>query len=142
MKKYPLIWKGLAVGIISIFVCGAFIPACSAQTNILQINGVNTTQELSVKKVKHTNNDNEDFFDFAIIWGTFENKSYASFVRQVFVNNPGPWYNRTMNVIAYNFDTHQWFHKTASIVECNFIHIGPVGKNWLFIVAYGNIAAW
>jgi hypothetical protein len=142
MKKCLLLIKSLAVGIIFLFVFSAIVPACSAQTNILQINRVNNAQELPVKKMKHTNNDNEDFFDFAIIWGPFEHRIFYSFFRQVIVGNLGPWYNRTINVIAYNFDTHQWFHKTSCQVECNFVHIGVVGKNWLCIIAYGNIAAW
>jgi len=50
------------------FVCSAVLPICNAQIITPQTNGEKTSPELPIKKVTHTNNDDEAFFDFVIIW--------------------------------------------------------------------------
>ena len=124
------------------FVCGALMPACSAQINTPQANEVTTSPESSVKKATHTNNDNESFFDFAIIWGTFEVRYDVVPLVELIVHNRAPWYNRTMNVIGYLIPEHQWFFKKSYWIECDYLHIGFVGRYWLFVIGYGNIDAF
>jgi len=140
MRNIKLI-KGLAVGIILLFVGGAFIPVCSAQISITQANGEKTSPELPINKVKHTNNDDEGFFTFAIIWGTFEERFVFSFFGNIIVHNRAPWYNRTMNVIGYSWE-HQWYFKKSWCVECYALHVGIVGKHWLCVISIGDIQAF
>jgi hypothetical protein len=130
--------KVLTIGIIILFVCGAFIPMCGAQIISPQVNGVKTSQE----KVIHADVDNETFFNFAIIWGTFEYTVYKSFFRDVIVHNRAPWWNKTMNVIGYQPFENKWTVKKSYWIECGYLHIGFVGRHWLFVIGYGNIAAF
>jgi len=134
--------KMLAIGIILLFGCGALMPACSTHISTPQTNGEKTSPESSVKKVIHTDDDDEDFFDFAIIWGPFEVRWGVFPLLEVVVYNRAPWYNRTMNVIGYWILEHQWFFKKSYWIECNYLHIGFVGRHWLFVIGYGNIAAF
>jgi len=134
--------KGVAVGIILLFVCGALMPACSAQINIPPANGVKTFQEFPVKKVKHTNNDNESFFNFAIIWGTFEIRyDVFPFLRLV-VYNRDPWENKTINVIGYMNWEHKFVYKKAFYIQCNFWWIGIVGKHRLCALGFRDVTAF
>jgi len=100
-------------------------------------------QELPVKKVKQINYENEMFFDYALIWGPFEEKCVSSLFTLVYVENRGPWYNRTMNVIGYvkNDETSgdTWTVKKASSVKCNFLHLGIVGRHWLCVIGIGGV---
>ena len=85
-----------------------------------QVNGGRLSTGLPVKKVKHANTNGEDFFTYAIIWGTYETKWGGGFFLGVEVFNPGPWYNRTMSVIGYQNWEHQWFFKKAYDVDCRY----------------------
>jgi len=124
---------------IFFLVCCAFIPLCEAQIYAPQLNRKNTSQKLNIKNF---NADNESFFDFAIIWGTFEKKIDYFPLFSLIVRNPYPWYNRTMFVIGYWIPEHQWFFKKSFQIECGFLHIGIVGFHRLAVIAYGNIAAF
>jgi len=127
---------------VFLFVCGALLPIGNAQTNISQTDEEKISLESPVKKVKHTNNDDEAFFTFAIIWGTFEHKAVSSLFGMVAVHNRAPWYNRTMNVIGYQSWEHKWFVKKSYWVQCNFLHLGIVGRNWLCVIGIGNVDAF
>jgi len=127
---------------VFLFVCGALVPACSAHISTPQENGEKISLESPVKKVKHTNNENESFFDYAIIWGTFEHKQFKSLFGMVSVYNREPWNNRTMNVIGYVISEHKWTVKKAFWVKCNFLHLGIVGRNWLCVIGIGNVDAF
>ena len=142
MDKKPLIWKCLTLGIILLFVCGALLPACSAQTNILQTDEEKMFLESPVKKVKKINYENESFFTYALIWGTFEENWASSLFGFVHVTNRGPWYNRTMNVIGYQSWTGNWTVKKAFYIKCNFLHLGIVGRHWLCVIGIRNVDAW
>jgi hypothetical protein len=67
--------KWLAVGIILLFVVNV-CAFCLAQISTPQNTVVKTSKELPVNKVRHfnTNDDDEDFFNFAIIWGDIRSK--------------------------------------------------------------------
>jgi len=146
MNKYPLIWKGLTLGIILLFVCGALLPACNAQSNMLQKTEDKMFLESSVKKVKQINYENESFFDYALIWGPFEELWVSSLIGFVWVRNRVPWNNRTINVIGYvkNDETSggTWTVKKAFSVKCNFLHVGFVGRHWLCVIGIRNVDAF
>ncbi|MBE3136781.1 MAG: hypothetical protein IMZ43_05240 [Thermoplasmata archaeon] len=142
MKKQSRVIQGICCAMVFLFVCGALVPACSAHISTPQANGEKTSPESSVKKVKHTNNDDEDFFNFAIIWGPFEVKYWSSLFQTLVVYNRAPWYNRTINVIGYQPFEHNWVFKKSCWIECGYLHIGFVGRHWLFVIGYGNIAAF
>jgi hypothetical protein len=142
VKKHTWIVQGICCAMIFLFVCSAVLPICNAQTSTPQTNGEKTSPELLIKKVKNTNNDDEDFFDFAIIWGPFEVKYWSSLFQTLVVYNRAPWYNHTMNVIGYLIPEHQWYFKKSCWIECGYLHIGFVGRHWLFVIGYGNIAAF
>ncbi len=130
--------KWFAIGIILLFVAIAFSPVSTAkidspQTDIHKL-------ESSVRKVRHA--DDEDFFNFAIIWGTFEEKVDYFPLFSLIVRNRYPWYNRTMFVIGYQNWIPQWVVKKAYQIECGILHIGIVGFHRLAVIAYGNIAAF
>ena len=134
--------KCLAIGIILLFVCGALLPACNAQTNILQTNEEKMLLKSPVNKAKHTNTDTEMFFDYALIWGPFEENWISSFFTLVWVKNREPWQNDTINVIGYQSWTGNWTVKKASNVRCNFFHVGFVGRHWLCVIGIGDVDAF
>jgi hypothetical protein len=140
VKKYTRIIQYTCCITILLFVCSALLSSCSAHTITSPINKEKAFQEFFTKKTKNAHTD-DDFFDFAIIWGTFEHKSLTSIIGPVRVMNPYPWYNETMTVIGYLIPEHRWVVKKACCVECGFLHVGFVGKNWLCIIGIGNIAA-
>jgi hypothetical protein len=142
MKKQLHRIQGICCAMIFLLVCSAFIPSGDAQIITSQTNREKTSQDSPVEKMRYINNDEEDFFDFAIIWGTFEERVDYFPLFSLIVRNPYPWYNRTMFVIGYWIPEHQWFFKKSCQVECGFLHIGIVGFHRLFVVAYGNIAAF
>jgi len=142
VKKHNQIVQCICCAMIFLFVCSAVLPLCNAQTSTPQTNGEKTSLESPVKKVKHTNNDDEAFFNFAIIWGPFEVRYWSSLFHHVVVYNRAPWYNNTMNVIGYQPFEHNWVVKKSYWIECNYLHVGFVGRNWLFVIGYGNIAAF
>jgi hypothetical protein len=128
---------------VFLFVCSAVLPICNAQISTPQANGEKTSPELPINKVKHTNNDDEAFFDFAIIWGPFEVKFWSSLFHHVVVYNRAPWYNHTMNVIGYqSWEGGKWVVKKSCWIECNYLHVGIVGRNWLFVIGWGSVAAF
>jgi hypothetical protein len=143
MTKQSKIISGICCVVVFFFISGALIPACSAQIRTAQSNEMKPLKKPSQDKVSQSNyDDNETFFNFAIIWGTFEKKyDYFPFFRFK-VGNPGPWYNRTMHVIGYQNWVPKWVFKTSSEVYCGYLHIGIVGFHRLFVIAYGNIAAF
>jgi hypothetical protein len=67
MKKQPRMVQCVCCAMVYFFVCSTLVPACSAHLSTPQANGVKTSQELLIKKVAHTDDDNETFFNFAII---------------------------------------------------------------------------
>ena len=142
MKKHTHLVQCICCLMIFLFVCGTLFPACTAQTNILQTDEEKMFLESPAKKVKHANNDDEMFFDYALIWGPFEQKAYSSLFRDVYVLNREPWFNRTMNVIGYQSWTGNWTVKKASYVKCNFLHLGIVGRNWLYVIGIRNVDAF
>jgi hypothetical protein len=143
MKKHTRMVQSVCCIMVFLFVCGTLLPVCTAQTNILQTDEEKMFLESPVKKVKHTNNDDEMFFDYALIWGTFENRAFSSLFGMVTVNNNEPWNNRTMNVIGYvkSHDTSagEWTVKKTFSVKCNFLHIGFVGRHWLCVIGIRNV---
>ena len=142
MKKHIHMVQYICCIMVFLFVCGTLLPVCNAQTNILQTDEEKMFLESPAKKVKHANNDDECFFTYALIWGTFEEKWYSSLFTDVHVFNRGPWYNRTMNVIGYQGWTGNWTVKKACEVKCNFLHLGIVGRNWLCVIGIRNVDAW
>jgi hypothetical protein len=109
----------------------------------MQANGEKTSPESSVKKVIHADDDDEAFFDFAIIWGPFEVRWGVFPLLEVVVYNRAPWYNNTMNVIGYqSWEGGKWVVKKSYWIECNYLHVGIVGRNWLFVIGWGNVAAF
>lgn len=142
MKKHIRMVQHICCLMIFLFVCGAVLPACNAQTNILKIDEEKIFLESPVKKVKQINYENESTFNFAIIWGTFEEKWASSLFGFVHVFNREPWYNRTMNVIGYLISEHKWIVKKSYWVQCNFLHLGIVGRNWLCVIGIGNVDAF
>jgi len=141
MEKNRYVKKILAVGIILLFICCSIVPECAAQDNQLQKNRTNVLQDEN-RQIKSKNNDNESFFNFAIIWGTFEHKSYSSLFGGLIVMNRDPWYNRTMYVIGYQIPQNHLVIKKSYWIECHFVHIGFVGRNRLFVIGIGNVAAF
>jgi len=134
--------KGLAVGIILLFVAIAFSPVSTAQVSPPQTNIIKASQVAPVRKVTHSSDDEIDFFDFAIIWGTFEVRWSVFPLIDLTVYNRSPWNNRTINVIGYVISDHQWYFKKAAYIACNYLHLGIVGFHRLGVVAYGNIDAF
>ncbi|MBE3121010.1 MAG: hypothetical protein IMZ58_02240 [Thermoplasmata archaeon] len=121
MKKHNQIVQCICCAMVFLFVCGALVPACSAQIRTPQANGEKTSPESSVKKVIHADDGDQVFFDFAIIWGPFEVKFWSSLFHHVVVYNRAPWYNNTMNVIGYLIPEHQWYIKKSYWIECNYL---------------------
>ena len=145
MKKHTRMIQYICCLMIFLFVCGALLPACSAQTNILQSDEEKMFLESPVKKVKQINYENESYFTYALIWGTFEEKWVSSLFTLVWVKNREPWNNLTINVIGYvKNDTGggTWTVKKACDVRCNFLHVGFVGRNWLYVIGIGDVTAF
>jgi len=142
MNKHTRMVQCICCIMIFIFVCGAILPACSAQTNILQTDEEKMFLESLVKKVKKINYENESFFTYALIWGPFDHRSYSFLFTFVWVQNREPWYNRTINVIGYKRSTQEWTVKKAYNVRCNFLHVGFVGRNWLCVIGIGDVIAF
>jgi len=135
-----MIKKCLAVGIILLFVAVAFSPVSTAQVSPPQTNTIKASQVAPVRKV--TCADDEYFFNFAIIWGTFEEKIVNIPFFSLAVSNRHPWFNLTMYVIGYQNWVPQWVFKKAYQIECWDLHFGIVGFHRLAVIAYGNIAAF
>jgi hypothetical protein len=127
---------------VFLFVCGAVLPACSAQTNILQTDEEKMFLESPVNKAKQINYESESYFDYALIWGPFEELWVSSLFTLVHVLNREPWNNLTINVIGYQSWTGNWTVKKASYVKCNFLHLGIIGRNWLCVIGIRNVDAW
>jgi len=142
VKKHIQLVQCICCIMVFLFVCGALVPACSAHISTPQTNGEKTSPELPINKVKHTNNDDEAFFDFAIIWGPFEVRWGVFPLLEVVVYNRAPWYNNTMNVIGYqSWEGGKWVVKKSYWIEC-YRHVGIVGRNWLFVIGWGEVAAF
>jgi hypothetical protein len=120
MKKHTRLVHWFSCGMIFFFICSALMPLCNTQAIAPHTNNGRMLQELQVKKVKHTDSDDEYFFTYAIIWGTYETKWAGGFLTGIRVFNPGPWYNRTMNVLGYQNWKNQWFFKKSCDVECHY----------------------
>jgi hypothetical protein len=133
--------KCLAVGIILLFVAIAFLLTYTAQARSPETNTIKSSLDSPMKKMFHPSDD-EAFFDLAIIWGPFERLGWKSLFSTLWVYNPKPWYNRTINVIGYQIPEHNLVVKKSYWIECHFLHIGIIGQHWLFIIAIGNINAW
>jgi len=122
--------------------CAVILPSCIAQTPIPKINREQSPQDLFTNKTSHTNQDDDYFFNYAIIWGPFEVRWESSFFSKVVVMNRYPWNNHTMTVIGYITAEHRWVVKKSYWIECNFLHMGFVGRHWLFVIGIGNVAAF
>ena len=142
MKRHTRMIQAICCLMIFLFVCGAILPACNAQNNVLQTDEEKMLLESPVNNAKQINNENESFFTYALIWGSFEHKAYSSLFRDVSVYNPDPWHNRTMNVIGYQGWTGNWTVKKAFYIKCNFLHLGIVGRHWLCVIGIRNVDAW
>ena len=142
MKRHTRMIQAICCLMIFLFVCGAILPACNAQNNVLQTDEEKMLLESPVNNAKQINYENESNFDYAIIWGTFEEKWYSSLFGFVHVFNRGPWHNRTMNVIGYQGWTGNWTVKKAFYIKCNFLHLGIVGRNWLCVIGIRNVDAF
>jgi hypothetical protein len=131
---------------VFLFVCGAVLPACSAQTNILQTDEEKMFLESPVNKAKQINYESESYFDYALIWGPFEELWVSSLFTLVHVTNREPWQNDTINVIGYVKNDvgsgGNWTVKKASNVRCNFLHVGFVGRHWLCVIGIGDVTAF
>ena len=134
--------KWLAVGIILLFVAIAFSPTCTAKVAMPLLYDNRSSQVLSTKKVTQANNDEKDFFHYAIVYGTFEEKWITSLFFDVLVFNRDPWENRTLTVIGYVVQDHQWYVKHAFWVACNAFHIGFIGRNRLFVIGILDVTAF
>jgi len=139
MKKHTRMVQYICCLMVFLFVCSAVLPACSAQTNILQTDEEKMFLESPAKKAKHANNDDEMFFTYAFIWGPFELLRVSSLFGFVWVKNRDPWLNETINVIGYQSWTGNWTVKKAHSAKCNFLHIGFVGRNWLCVIGIRNV---
>ena len=142
MKKHTRMIQYICCLMIFLFVCGTLLPACTAQTNILQTDEEKMFLESPAKKAKHANNHDEMFFTYAFIWGPFEELWVSSFFTLLHVTNREPWLNHTINVIGYQSWTGNWTVKKACEVKCNFLHLGIVGRNWLCVIGIRNVDAW
>ena len=142
MKKHTQVIQCICCAMVFLFVCSAVLPICNAQISTPQANGEKTSHDCEVKDVKPNNNDDEDFFNFAIIWGTYEERIDYFPLFSLIVRNRYPWYNHTMNVIGYQPFEHNWVVKKSCWIECGYLHVGIVGRHWLFVIGYGNIAAF
>jgi hypothetical protein len=140
MEKHARMIYGICFMMVFFFVCGVLSPIGTAQNNVLGKDNERMSLESPMKKMIHPSD--EDFFDFAIIWGPFEQLGFKSLIDSLQVHNSKPWYNETINVIGHINYGQKWFYKKASWIECDFLHIGIIGQHWLFIIAIGNIAAW
>jgi hypothetical protein len=127
---------------VFLFVCGAVLPACSAQTNILQTDEEKMFLESPVNKAKQINYESESYFDYALIWGPFEELWVSSLFTLVHVLNREPWNNLTINVIGYQSWTGNWTVKKACDVRCGFLHIGFIGRNWLCVIGIRDVTAF
>jgi len=135
MQINLLLKKGWAVGIILLFVAIVFVPAYSAQVSTPQINF----------KVGHA--DSFQGVDMVIIWGTFEEKIHKFPLLSLEIRNRDPWDNHTITVFGFQksgtqFNVYLIKSYWVACVSLRSVHIGIVGSNWLFVVAYGHITVY
>jgi hypothetical protein len=86
--------------------------------------------------IKNFNNNDYNFFPFAIIWGKYEKLEGTGIFVSLDIENPPP-YNQTMHVIAYVDYEHRFIYRTASSVHAP-LWFGFIGKHRLFIIALGD----
>jgi hypothetical protein len=143
MTKQSKVIQGICCVVVFSFISGIIMPTCSAQIHTVQSNEIKPLKKPSHDKVGQSNydDDDEDFFDFAIIWGTFEKKQRVRFIA-LSAENPSPWYNRTMYVIGYQSWVPQWIFKTSYEIICGYLHIGFVGFHQLCVIAWGEVTAF
>jgi hypothetical protein len=142
MTKQSKVIQGICCVVVFSFISGVIMPACSAQICTMQSNETEPLKFPSQDKMGQSNyDDDETFFNFAIIWGTFEHKFRVPFIA-LRANNSGPWYNQTMYVIGYQNWVPKWVFKTSYEIYCGFLYIGFVGFHRLCVIAWGNVAAF
>lgn len=125
--------------VIIILCIGSTIipPSCTAQTSM---GTVNVIQNANNSQSKHGDNDDYNFFSFAIIWGSFEILDFNGFFAGTQAHNPSP-YNRTMYVIGWVDYEHKFIFKTSYYITVPW-RIGFVDHHKLFIIAWGEISAF
>jgi hypothetical protein len=142
MKKQSKVISGICCMVVFFFISGVIMPACNVQICAVRPNETEPFKKSSQEKASQSNyDDNESFFNFAIIWGTFEVRYFGFPFLEFAVYNPGPWYNRTIYVLGYQNWVPQWVFKKAYNVDGTF-HIGIIGFHRLAIVAYGIVDAF
>jgi hypothetical protein len=125
MDKYPLLRKGLAIGIILLFITIVCSPSITAKVS-------------KPSEYVETNDDVYHFFPFAIIWGEFEILNEKNFLRGLDVYNPWPYYNETLHLIGYvGYDGVGFYYGDYSRVYCPW-WVGVVGQHHLFVIGWGN----
>lgn len=110
MKKHSRLIQCVCCMMFFLFVCGAILQSCIAKTYTISLPAENI---MKVSKGNLSNNNYQDHFAFAFFWGTYEERGGA-----LWVYNRGPWYNRTINVIAYVDYEHKFIFKKAFTVDC------------------------
>jgi len=145
MQINLLLKKGWAVGIILLFVAIVFTPTYSAQVSTPQINEQKFPQESPAFKGEHA--DSFQGVDMVIIWGTFEEKIRKFPLLSLEIRNRDPWENRTITVFGFqkegtHFNVYLIKSYWVACVPLRSVHLGIVGSNWLFVVAYGHITVY
>ena len=142
MKNRHRSARYLSYVIIMLFISATVLPSCIAQIHTSKINIEKSPQDFFVKKASHANEDDENFFSFAIVWGPFEVRGTTIPFLALDVHNRASWYNRTINVLGYQNWENKWVFKKAYWVTDNFFHIGFVGRHWLFALCFIDVDAF
>ena len=128
--------RSLCLVLLVSFLFYPLLSVESTQGDLQQIYTDKNSQEPQIKNSEKTNDD-ESFFTFVIVWGTYEEKCGSSFFG-IFVGlrvySPGPWYNRTMYVLGYQDWKDKWTFKKSYDVDCScwcgaavFHHVVGIG---------------
>ena len=133
LKRYPRLIQ--QVSCLMIVFCIGFSTTLSYMGKAVIIDK-NTEQSTNDTLKLSTNNDDYNWFNFAIIWGEFEILSFKSLLGGLRVYNPYP-YNNTMHVIGWVSYEDRFVYRNASNVYCPW-WIGFVGSHRLFVIGWGN----
>ena len=79
--------------IIILFISATILPSCIAQAPIPKINREQSPQDLFIKRADRTNEQDNNSFNFAIVWGRFEVRGNVFPFLALDVHNRAPWYN-------------------------------------------------
>jgi len=145
MQTYPLLKKGLSVGVILLFIATACSSISIAQVGVPQIHEKKSLPESSA--VKREYSYGAQGVDIVIIWGTFEEKIHKFPLFSLEVRNRDPWDNRTITVFGF-FKEGSLFRVSliksywVACVPLRSVHLGIIGQNSLFVVASGRITVY